>query len=324
MKNTGQKLILISFALALIAAVAIFIYLQSFKSEKEVSQKTTIIVAVEAIPARTLIDKKMVKEIQVDDNPIFADYLKDSSKIIGKYTKESVGKNEGFITSKLIDKGEEELSLNIDKNHRAISISATGASGVSKLLKPGDYVDIISFVSEKKEGSKLIRPDKAKIILQNIKVLAVDQQLSREAKVNTDAKSQEKDKTQTIFLITLSVEAADTEKLILAENIGNIKLALRPLKEDTIIETNGITYEELFTNSSTSSKSPNSSSNNSAVKSDEKYTSYTVKKGDTLKNISRKFYGTQNKYKVISEANNIKDENLILTGEIIKIPTLQK
>ncbi|KOA19233.1 LysM domain/BON superfamily protein [Clostridium homopropionicum DSM 5847] len=314
MKNTGQKLILISFALALIAAVAIFIYLQSLKSEKEVSKKTTIIVAVEAIPARTLIDKKMVKEIQVDDNPIFADYLKDSSKIIGKYTKESFGKNEGFLTSKLVDKGEEELSLNIDKNHRAISISTTGASGVSKLLKPGDYVDIIAFVGEKKEGSKVIRPDKAKIILQNIKILAVDQQLSREAKVNTNAKSEDKEKTQTNFLITLSVEAADTEKLVFAENIGNIKLALRPLKEDTIIETNGVTYEELFANSSKESE----------VKSDEKYTSYTVKKGDTLKSISKRFYGIESKYKIIRDANNISDENLILTGEIIKIPTLQK
>lgn len=323
MKNTGQKLILISFALALIAAVAIFIYLQSLKSDKEVSNKTTIIVAVEAIPARTLIDKKMVKEIQVDDNPIFADYLKDSSKIIGKYTKESVGKNEGFLASKLIDKGEEELTLNIDKNHIAISISATGALGISKLLKPGDYVDIISFVGEKKEGSKVLRPDKAKIILQNVNILAVDQQLSREAKVNTNAKSDEKDKTQTTFLITLSVEAADTEKLVLAENIGNIKLALRPLKEDTIIETDGITYEELFSNGSSSSTS-STSSNNSADYSDEKFTSYTVKEGDTLKGISRKFYGTESKYKIISEANNIKDENLILTGEIIKIPTLQK
>ena len=38
---------------------------------------------------------------------------------------------------------------------------------------------------------------------------------------------------------------------------------------------------------------------------------YTVKHGDTLKSISREFYGDENKYTIIKEANNIQNENLI-------------
>ena len=72
MKSTAQKLILISFVLALIAAVAVFLYLQSLKAPKEITKKITVLVAAETIPPRTLIDKKMIKEIQVSDDSIFS------------------------------------------------------------------------------------------------------------------------------------------------------------------------------------------------------------------------------------------------------------
>ena len=173
-----------------------------------------------------------------------ADYIKDSSKIVGKYTKETIYKNEGFHNDKLLDKDGDELSLKIDSNHRAISINVTGDSGVSDLLKPGDTVDIIAYIAEKKDGAKVVRPDIAKIILQNIEILAVDKQLNREDKTND--KTIDKEKTLTNFLVTLSVPTSEIEKLVLAESIGSIKLALRPLKDDNTTQTNGTTLEELY------------------------------------------------------------------------------
>jgi len=316
MKSTGRKLILISFVLALIAAVTVFLYFQSFKSSKGIGKTITVLVAAETIPSSTLIDKKMIKEIQVPDNSIFSDYIRDSSKIIGKYAKETITKNDGFNTDKLLDKDGNELSLKIDSNHRAISISVTGDSGVSDLLKPGDYVDIIAYFAEKKEGTKVIRPDIAEIILQKIKLLAVNKQLNREDKVSDNKSAQEKILTN--FLVTLSIPTSDLERLVLAESIGSIKLALRPLKDDSTTQTSETTWEELAVNSDNGVVSNNNLSNGN-----EKYNSYTVKLGDTLKSISLQFYGDKSKYTIIKEANNIQDEDLILTGEIIKIPILQ-
>lgn len=323
MRSTGQKLIIISFVLALIAAVTVFLYLKSLKSSNEINKNTTILVAVETIPPRTLIDKKMITEIEVPDNSIFADYIKDSSEIIGKYAKETILKNEGFHVDKLVDKGETELALKIDSNHRAISINVTGDSGVSALLKPGDYVDIITYIAEKKDGSKVVRPDVAKIILQNIQLLAVDKQLNREIKV--DDKISDEEKTLTNFLVTLSIRAEELEKLVLAQSIGSIKLALRPLKDDSTIETDGTIWEELSISINSNNEITSDQENNSSdiSSSSEKYTNYTVNAGDTLKKISIKFYGDKNKYTIIKEANNIQDENLILNGEILKIPILQ-
>ena len=53
---------------------------------------------------------------------------------------------------------------------------------------------------------------------------------------------------------------------------------------------------------------------------------YTVKKGDTLSGIAKKFYGaaTQPYWKLIQEANKdiIKDANLIYPDQVFKIPEL--
>ena len=329
MKSTAQKLIVISFVLALFAAVAAFLFMQSLKAPKEVNKKITVLVAGETIPPRTLIDKKMIKEIQVPDESILANYINDASKVVGKYTKETVFKDEGFYTDKLLDKDSNELSLKIDSNHRAISISVSGDTGVSDLLKPGDSVDIITFIAEKRDGAKIVNPNMAKTILQNIEILAVDKQLNREEKTND--KALDKEKTLTNFLVTLSIPTSDIEKLVLGQSIGSIKLALRPLKDDNnTSETKGTTLEELYlnvnsgNNTTASDKENNSSNITSKNNSNENYKTYTVKNGDTLKSISREFYKEENKYTIIKEANNIQNENLIVTGEVIKIPILQQ
>ena len=52
--------------------------------------------------------------------------------------------------------------------------------------------------------------------------------------------------------------------------------------------------------------------------------SYTVKKGDCLWNIAKKFYGNGSKYTVIYEANKdkITNPNLIYDGQVLTIPAL--
>jgi len=49
-------------------------------------------------------------------------------------------------------------------------------------------------------------------------------------------------------------------------------------------------------------------------------TSYTVKDGDCLWNLAKKFYGDGSKYTVIAKANNIGNSNMIYTGNVLTIP----
>ncbi len=52
---------------------------------------------------------------------------------------------------------------------------------------------------------------------------------------------------------------------------------------------------------------------------------YTVKRGDSLSKIAKRFYGDPMKYKKIFEANKpmLKDPNLIYSGQVLRIPKLK-
>lgn len=317
MKNISQRLIVISFILSLLAALLVYQYLQSLKPQKSSAKKTTILVAAETIPPRTLIDKKMVKQVEVADGSFFEGYITDTSVVIGKYTKETIFQNEGFLEEKLLEESDGELVSKIDSNHRAISINVSIDSGVSQLIKSGDFVDVIVYLSEKKENEKIVREESSKVILQNIEVLAIDKNLYRDNQKSQDPKTSEK--LPTNFLVTLSVLTNDAEKLVLAESIGSIKLTLRPLNNNTTDETKGITGKQLLSNSTVDTIDTTSQGSNQS-NANKKYISYTIKKGDTLKKISEAFYGTKEKYALLKEFNNIRDENLIVTGTVIKIP----
>ena len=47
---------------------------------------------------------------------------------------------------------------------------------------------------------------------------------------------------------------------------------------------------------------------------------YSVKAGDMLMVIAKKFYGDESKYKLIMEANEIEDPNKIFVGQELIIP----
>lgn len=61
-----------------------------------------------------------------------------------------------------------------------------------------------------------------------------------------------------------------------------------------------------------------------STKKTSKKRTYTVKKGDCLWNIAKKFYGNGSKYTVIYNANKskIKNPNLIYPGQVLTIPAL--
>ena len=325
MKNTGKKLILISLMLAVVSSAVIFIYLKTLKTSNTTVKEKTILVAVETIPPRTIIEKKMVKEVEVPDNAVFENYIVDSSNIVGKYTKETIFINEGFHKDKLMNEINNELTSKIEGNNRAISINITGSTGVSDLIKQGDYVDVIMYLPEKKEGQEIVRPDVSRILLQNIQVLAVDKVLYRDGEQRTEI--------PTNYLATLSVSIFDMEKLVLAEDIGQLKLALRPLNSDSIHKTEGAIWQELILDDSKEMRNLFPEYKNKSVEEDkvsidnnkyEKYVYYKIEKGDTLRKISKDFYGDPEKYILIKDANGINDQNIIKAGTNLKSKVYSK
>jgi|GEM_PF-502853 len=351
MKSTQQKLILIAFLLAVLTASLGFMYLKSLEAAPEVTEKIGILVAAETIPPRTLIDGSMIKEMEVEDNSLFLNYMGSREDIVGQYSKETIVENEGFYREKLVDESHSELSLRIPENHRALSIGVTGGSGVAHLIKSGDFVDVVVYIGEKEDDdAEIINPEMAKMFLQRLEVLAIDKQMNREeGNGGTEVPGG--------FLITLAVPVHQVEVLVLAENVGSIGVALRPLDDEDTPDTPGAEWEQLSINhkgvfieqngeQETDEDSDNADSEEEADEeeadnqeenpgensdagsseegdTEEEYTYYRVKRGDTLFRIARDIYGDHRKYVLIEEANDIQDRSLIVTGRVLKIPAAE-
>lgn len=324
MKSISKRLLVISFIFALIAAGSIYYYLLSLDNKEEADEeKTKILVANQDIMPRTKIEKNMVKEIEISADSDYGDFINKTSDIVGKYSREAIFKDERFHRGNFYNNDAKELSAKITGDHRAMAIYVDGSSGVADMIKSGDYVDIFVYLPELKEANRIVRPNLSKLILQNIEVLAIDKDINGEVSRSEIPEN---------YYVTLSVPIVEAEKLVLAEDIGELKLALRPLDKDYIYETDGTIWEEILLDDKNQMKDlfpqyeikPKDNLDVAGNYNYDKYYYYTIKYGDTLRKISTNFYGKPDNYLLIKEVNKIDDENSIVSGTALKIPVLDE
>jgi pilus assembly protein CpaB len=110
--------------------------------------------------------------------------------------------------------GRDTLGETIDPKKRAVSIAVNDVSGVSGFLLPGDRVDIL--LTRQLEGARSNDGLVTEVVLQNIRVLAIDQL--------TD---EQREKPQIARTATVEVDPDEAQKLALAMQVGTLSLALR-------------------------------------------------------------------------------------------------
>lgn len=125
------------------------------------------------------------------------------------------------------------LSTVIDKNMRAVTISVNDVKGVAGFVQPGDRVDVLL---TRKIGNNPVDTTEQRndVLLQNIKVLGVDQQAD-----------DKKDKPTVAKAVTLEVSPEDGQKLTLAASIGNLSLALRNFANPEAAATRTLSVSDL-------------------------------------------------------------------------------
>jgi pilus assembly protein CpaB len=121
-----------------------------------------------------------------------------------------------------------------DINKRAMSVKVDDVIGVAGFIKPADRVDVMVTIEPEagKQGHTI-----AKMILENVKVLAAGTQMERKGK---------DEEPKPVQVITLEVEVEEAEKLALGSTQGKLRLALRnPLNKEHVL-TKGANVESLL------------------------------------------------------------------------------
>src|SRR5262245_17781098 len=182
----------------------------------------TIVVAAESLAYGTAMTSDNVAEIPWFSNtlPEGAFAVKDDLLSSGRRVVLSpMKRGEAVLRSKVTGPGQRaSLASLLDEGKRAVTVSVDDVRGVAGFVLPGDFVDIVIIADD---GSPK-RQSYSDILLEHVKVLAIDQVASEGEGQPTVAKA-----------VTVEVTKEQAQKILLATSIGKLSLILsRPLESN--------------------------------------------------------------------------------------------
>src|SRR5437763_10038315 len=122
-------------------------------------------------------------------------------------------RNEPLLRSKITGPGQRgSLSALLEEGKRAVTVRVDDVRGVAGFILPGDFVDVV-LIGEDPASQ---RENYSEILLNHVKVLAIDQLASERQQAPTVAKA-----------VTVEVTPEQAQKILLANNVGKLSLMLR-------------------------------------------------------------------------------------------------
>lgn len=213
MKKRFVIMVIIALLCATLAAWIANRWIQN-KVEIPTAVSNPIVVAAIEIPFGTKLDKSHIKIIQWHSIDLPKGVYARKEDVIGKISKNIFFPGEAITEQRVVEHlGGSALSSLIAMNSRAMTVRVNDVVGVAGFIMPGNKVDILSTVMFRLDAKQ-----KAKTItlLSNIKVLAVDQDVSPNKQTPTVVRA-----------VTLELTPKQAEKIVAAMQEGKIQLTLR-------------------------------------------------------------------------------------------------
>ncbi len=238
MEGLNKKILTIAIIIAFVTSLLLYVYISGLDSKAPDIEYTEVYAAKSEIPARTVVKADMLVKVQLPKDAKITMGVSDESRIVGKLTKERIIKGEPVLMDRLYTGDKTNMAFVIPKGKRAVTIGVNEVTEVADFIIPGDYVDVIATFEEANSdigGKKIYYPKYTKVILQNVQVLGVGQsmQIVKEEKKELPAS------------VTLAVTLDEAERLVLADESGVLRLALKPAADSGNVQTNGVIKDDM-------------------------------------------------------------------------------
>jgi pilus assembly protein CpaB len=234
-RGTNLAILIVAVLLGGVAAFLARSWLQSHSGQTDGQKTVSILVANDTLAFGAPIGAKDVREIAwpAQSSPEgafknFAELTKDGRRI----TLSPFVRDEPIIASKVSAPDQRaSLSRVIEKGKRAVTVAVDDVRGVAGFIFPGDFVDVALTRTDNSNGSQSF----SEVILQHVKVLAIDQMAGQRQEHPTVAKA-----------VTVEVDPDQALRILLAANVGKLSLILRQPEEVALAPDARITDRDLF------------------------------------------------------------------------------
>lgn len=216
MKKISPKVLLIlALTLSIICGMMIYSFLQ--KNDKEVTDKTPVVVAAMDIAPGTEMTAEMVRLEMIPKELVQPGAMHAVKDAVGKRLRMGVNSGDQITTKRLNAMGNASSFVGtIPNDKRAVTINVDDVSGVAGFIQPGCNIDILTVEGDGKNAAAV-----GKLLLQDVLVLAVG---------GTDMTSDNGKKVENAKTITLALDPREAVELRVAQQDGKITMALRPAK----------------------------------------------------------------------------------------------
>lgn len=222
------RLLLIPVLAGLVAAVASYAAFAPRQAGGAGTDLVPALVAARDIPARTLLSAGMVR-VALVPRDLAAGAATAPQEVEGRITTAPLYQNELVLKAKLAGAGQGTLPYRMEKGQRAVTVRVDEYSGVAGHPQPGDLVDVILVLPDagpRPAGDKAgddpgRKVTQARLLFERVPVLARNM-------APAPGGSNQAPEGPKLTSYTLALTPEHAVELALAEEIGHIKLALRP------------------------------------------------------------------------------------------------
>lgn len=217
--------------LGLVTSILVFSWLQDEKNKLmaaslSLTTNVPVLVANADLTWGTKLTPEMMQVQEFPSDTVPEGHFAKQDDIKDRVLLVDVKRNEMVLESKLAPLGTTGggVAAVTDVNKRAMSVKVDDVIGVAGFIKPADRVDVMVTIEPEtgKQGHVI-----AKMILENVKVLAAGTQMERKGK---------DEEPKPVQVITVEVAVDEAEKLALASTQGKLRLALRnPLNSERVL-----------------------------------------------------------------------------------------
>ena len=227
----GKAPLVIALVLALLAGVIAYSAVQrQMHKAREGWNLIPVVVAAEDLPEGTAVTFDMIQQRSVPEQFITSSVIKpdSASYIVNQRTLVPLQKGDPLLWSQFeTTRASEKLSPKLMTGFRAFTIESAGPSAVGGWVKPNDHVDVLGTFRDPNTNEQM-----AITLLQNVVVLATGK-MTGTTNVNLIPEGQ-----RDYSNVSLLVNPTEAEMLLLASEMGTLKLSLRHENDLTTVASN--------------------------------------------------------------------------------------
>ena len=220
----NRRALLIALVVAGLGVFLLVLYQRQFETTASGGERIKLVTAIKPIERGKVITDDMlgtrdVPQKFVEDRAIKA---VERSKILGLRVGNAVQSQQTLLWTDIVTSSEErrELSSLVQSGSRAVSIRTAREDSSVALIRPGDYVDVISVLPSSAGNEQRA----AVVLLQRVLVLAVGHETSPDQLADKRAQGSYNERES---LLTLSLTLPEAQLLALASEKGRLAVALR-------------------------------------------------------------------------------------------------